>query len=391
MTVAFYYHIPIKPINNSCLSVPSYLGVFIDSLANNVDQLILVMHQANEDYEEADYSLKASNISWVNLGIKTPAWHRVIFHEKILKEKLDSLINCDVFLVRSPSPLSPYFGRYLKKSIKLVYMIVGDYSSSLEDMKLKTLRQIAIKYLLKYNNYLFEKQIKKTDVLVNSSVLYKKYLSFTKSIHEIRTTTLSEGDFYQREDTCQSDTINILYTGRIDRQKGLFELVEATALLIKEGNNIMLHLVGWEYEKTEPIKNALQTLAKEKNIQEKIIFHGRKKVGQELNTMYRIGDIYVLPSYHEGFPRTIWEAMANSLPVVATKVGSIPYFLKNNVNAVLIETKNVNDILSAVKKMIHEPIFRQHLIKQGLLLAKENTLEYQTKKIVNILKYVAIN
>ena len=51
----------------------------------------------------------------------------MIMHRKILKKKL-SIINdkCDVILVRAPSPLAPYFNRYLKNT-KLVYLVVGDY------------------------------------------------------------------------------------------------------------------------------------------------------------------------------------------------------------------------------------------------------------------------
>ncbi|MCO1498175.1 glycosyltransferase, partial [Limosilactobacillus reuteri] len=81
---------------------------------------------------------------------------------------------------------------------------------------------------------------------------------------------------------------------------------------------IIIDIVGWEEQGSFSYEKALKQIAIENGIGEKIIFHGKKEIGPELNTYYRNADIYAIPSYHEGFPRTIWEAMANSLPVIAT-------------------------------------------------------------------------
>lgn len=390
MKLAFYYHIPIKFNEDNNLVIPSYLGVFIDSLADHVEQLYVVLHESKEGDLGLDYELKAKNITWINLGIKTPAWHRSVFHKKILRSALNQITGCDTMLVRSPSPLAPYFGRYLN-STGLVYMIVGDYSDSVLNMEDLSFRQNIIKYFLMYNTWLFEKCIEKTNVVVNSTLLFEKYKSKAKSIHQIRTTTLSNSDFFKRNNTCEGGKINLVYTGRIDPQKGLFELIEATSILKQNGYDVACNIVGWESSVQEPVKQSLLALANELGISDYIIFHGRKKVGAELNAMYRMGDIYIIPSYHEGFPRTIWEAMANSLPVIATTVGSIPSYLENNVNALLIEPKNTQAISDAVVRLIENCELRKNIISKGQKLAKENTLEYQTKKLIDTLKYVATN
>ena len=387
MKLAFYYHIPLRKDSAGNKLIPSYLGVFIDSLASYVDHLCLIMHESDEQDTEADYVLQGKNITWVSLGKKTPAWHRAIFYGKILKEPLRKIKDYDILLVRSPSPLAPYFSKFTQK-VRLVYMIVGDYSEGVKNSKSVGFRERVINYFLTYNNWLFDRQIKKTDIVVNSSMLFEKYKSRSKSIHQIRTTTLSNSDFYNRQDTCSNDVIQLLYTGRIDPQKGLFELIDATGLLIKNGYIVVCNIVGWESGRDEPVKKALIAHAKENNIIDKVIFHGRKTVGEELNAAYRQGDIYIIPSYHEGFPRTIWEAMANGLPVIATKVGSIPKYL-DQTNSVLIEPKDSQAIYAAIVKVIEQQDFRKNLIKQGQLLSKENTLEPQTKKIINILNHVA--
>ena len=372
------------------MKIPSYLGVFIDALAKEVAQLFLVMHECPPaQAHEADYTLTATNIHWVNLGLKTPAWHRTLFFKKILQDKLHEVEHCDVMIVRYPSPLAPFFSRYIKKT-KLCFMIVGDYSESVQNMKALSMRDRIIKQFLRFNNWLFEREIRKTSVLVNSPMLYRKYQAVAKDVSQIRTTTLSKSDFFQREDTCQRPVINLLFTGRIDPNKGLFELLEASAQLFHQDNfNVRLHMVGWEQEAHKPVEAALLKRAQELNMKERLVFHGRKKVGDELNAMYRMADIYIIASYHEGFPRTIWEAMANSVPVIATKVGAIPDYLTHNENAFLIEPKQIHEIKNAIVTLMTNHELRKKLIQQGFHIAQENTLEFQTQKLVNILEHVA--
>ena len=368
--------------------MPSYLGFFVDSLASYTKVLFLVMHAANKQESlECDYELSANNIRHINLGPKTPAWHRDLFHSLVLKNKLDSLDYCDVIILRSPSPLAPYFHKYIKDRTKICFMIVGDYLDGAEHLKSSTFRDKMIYQYLRYNDRNFTRQIKSTPILVNSIGLYEKYKHIAKSINLIKTTTLTSADFFKKEDTCQDEIIDLLYTGRIDVAKGLLELLEATNSLIQENYNLRLNIVGWEQDDVNrPLENRIKAMAKKYKIGDKVIFHGRKKVGKDLNKMYRQSDIYVIPSYHEGFPRTIWEAMANSLPVIATKVGGIPSYLSHNVNAILIEPKCIEDIVIAIKGIINNNQLRKTIISNGFDLAKENTLEVQTKNMISILK-----
>jgi glycosyltransferase involved in cell wall biosynthesis len=86
-------------------------------------------------------------------------------------------------------------------------------------------------------------------------------------------------------------------------------------------------------------------------VESNVKFHGKKSIGPVLNAVYQSCDIYVIPSYHEDLPKTIWEAMANGMPVIATKVGAIPEYLTNEKNVVLIEPKYVAEIVKMLKKL----------------------------------------
>jgi glycosyltransferase involved in cell wall biosynthesis len=384
MRIAFYYHITIHKDQDK-LYLPGYLGVFIDSLAQKVDQLYLVMHKASSaEIKGADYQLKGVNIVWINLGFKTPVWHRAIFNRKILKTALKQVESCCALIVRGPSPLAPYFGRYIKHPV-LVYMVVGDYLESVEQWKLKNIREWFELQYLRYNDYVFRKAMRTTDVMVNSPALFYKYKRIAKSIYQIKTTTLSTDDFFERVDTCQNDRIELLFTGRIDPLKGLFELINALFILLNDNVNVRLNIVGWEQEQDRPIEKALMDLIAKFGIQEYVKFHGKKSIGEELNRFYRMADIYILPSHEEGFPRTIWEAMANSLPVITTNVGGIPSYLTDNENALMINPKSVDLIVEAVKRIITDAELRRRLILNGQRIAKENTLEIQTGRMIKII------
>ena len=102
--------------------------------------------------------------------------------------------------------------------------------------------------------------------------------------------------------------------------------------------------------------------------------------------MYRMSDIYIHPSYHEGFPRTLWEAMANSVPVICTSVGSIPLELDNSLDALIIEPRSSNEIKIAIQNLLIDSVLRKTLIKNGILKASQNTLEIQSKKLIKKLK-----
>jgi len=382
MHVVFYYHIPFESRGNQII-VPGYFGVFIDSLASFVSSLSLVLHRARPDeLNEADYSLQSSNIALIDLGIKTPAWYRSLFHRSIIYKIAQQLGEYDFFLIRSPSPLAPYFLKYINNT-KIVFMVVGDYGEEGAQAKPRSIREWVMWKYLMHNDKLFKEAMRKADVLVNSPVLFKKYQPVSRSIFQIKTTTLSERDFFFREDTCQRETINLLYTGRIDPLKGLFELVESVNRLLASNVKVALHIVGWELDNDKPIEKALINKAEHLNISQAIIFHGRKAIGNELNLMYRMADLYLIPSYHEGFPRTIWEAMANSLPVIASEVGAIPEYLTNYENALLKEKKKVDDIVEAVYLLLRDESLRKKMICNGLKLAKQNTLEKQTGILVD--------
>jgi glycosyltransferase involved in cell wall biosynthesis len=227
--------------------------------------------------------------------------------------------------------------------------------------------------------------LKKGLALANSELLYRRYSGTVENLHLVGTSTIRDADFFRRHDTCEGEEIRLLYTGRIQIEKGLRELVTAMSLLKDSPRRHSLHIVGWEDAAHRPIETQLTHLANSLGVKPQVVFHGRRSVGAELNAFYRMADFFVTPSYHEGFPRTIWEAMANSLPVIASKVGSIPLMLEHKRDAMLIAPRSAEEIARAVRDLESDPDARMRMISNGLRLASGRTVERQSERIVSLI------
>ena len=221
MKLGFYYHIPVQLKDNK-VYLPSLLGLFLISLSNHVEQLMLFMHvEANNNLPLEDYCVERDNIKFVNLGIKTPAWHRIIFNGKFLNLIKRESIECDAILVRAPSPLAPYFSKKFKKKPKIFYYLVGDYAEGIKNFENGSFRDKIIAFLLRYNDNDLYSEIKDKFIFVNSISLANRYEIVAKKVEVVKTTTLSLDSFYERLDTCiDKNIINLLYTGRYEAAKG---------------------------------------------------------------------------------------------------------------------------------------------------------------------------
>jgi glycosyltransferase involved in cell wall biosynthesis len=383
MRLGFYYHTVAYQLNTE-IYLPGYLGVFIDELAKNCNILHLYLQTSTVQKSDQDYRLVEQNIDFHDLGSESPAWYRDFFHHQYLS-KIDHNV-FDKFIVRSPSPLAPYFEKTIPTE-KLCYLVVGDYFEGRQAMRIKSPRDIFISWYLKRNHKRFMRVISKSKTIVNSPELFRKLNDVAPSISMVKTTTLSEKSFVEKPSNQFSRIVKILYTGRFDWAKGLKELAEAVVLLNNQSktHQFELHFAGWQLDGKDEIVNWVNDFFSKKGYDGKFFNHGKKSVGDDLNQVYRMSDIYIIPSYHEGFPRTIWEAMAQGLPVIATKVGAIPDYLDNGKNALLIEPKSVEAIVNAVYRLINNEPLKIEITQNAMHLARENTLEIQTKRLIQVL------
>jgi glycosyltransferase involved in cell wall biosynthesis len=380
MKLGFYYHIVVYKDIEGRIYLPAYLGLFVDELAKNVEKLYYFAYTVKVHTTEQNYELKQTNIALVDLGVKKSFPFIVLLGYCLLKRHREVARICDKILVRAPSPLAPWFYFTFRRHTKLHYLMVGDYMEGIKHQHFGFVKQLFINIFTFINEYFQNVVIKKSGCMVNSVPLKEKYNKINDNVAIVKTTTLTKENFYFREDTCKDpDNIKLLFVGRIEKAKGMDELIAAFKLLRENNYPVTLHLAGWD---TADAKRYFQMLDNSPVTLNSWKYHGLL-AGKELFELYRSCDIFVLPSHHEGFPRVIWEAMASSLPVIATNVGSIPQNIEDGKNAILIDPGNVTNLYNAILDLINNKVTRQDIIESANILVGDCLSDIQVKKIID--------
>lgn len=149
----------------------------------------------------------------------------------------------------------------------------------------------------------------------------------------------------------------MLFSGRINREKGIHELLEAMMRLPKN-HQIKLLVIGSSFYGTEETGNAFIRQLKEmgESIKDQIIFTGFIPYGQ-MPDYLQLGDISVLPSnWDEPFGLTMAEAQAMGLPIITTRRGGIPEVVSEE-NAIMLDTDEhfVENLAAAILDLYEHP------------------------------------
>jgi len=390
MRVGFHYHIPALQKEDGTLYMPGYLGVFIDGLAQQCDEVICFLHSPlKSEFTLMDYRIKSTNVSLIDIGLHEGMLKRTLKFRKYTAKITPYLSEVDIMLMRGPSPLMPFTAALCHKyHVPYAYLLVGDYLKSLAGVqKMNSLKRSLLWCFYRVNKMMQNHYAKRALIFTNNRIIFDEYNGHHDEVYEIRTTTLSKHNFFKREDTCINLPLKLAYAGRIEPTKGIDDMLDAIGLLFADGIDLELHIVGWDPTVGEKYLAKLWEKVKKDGLDEVFFFHGKKQVGEELFSFYRDGDVFMIATKgNEGFPRTIWEAMAQSMPVISTRVGSIPEMLDDRKNVILVDQKSPKQLSEAIMELYNDSNLRKKLIQNGYLLAQTNTIEIQSKNMIDIIK-----
>lgn len=160
--------------------------------------------------------------------------------------------------------------------------------------------------------------------------------------------------------------VNILFLARIEKHKGIYEAVNAYAILKEKMNNVELFIAGDGSETIEVTK-----YVKKKNIPD-IYFVGYV-TGREKRELFGKSHIYVFPTNHfEGMPITVLEAMSFGLPVITRPVGGIKDFFENGKMGFLTQSNNPEDFAGLIEKLLCDRENLSKISKYNFNYAKEH-------------------
>lgn len=145
----------------------------------------------------------------------------------------------------------------------------------------------------------------------------------------------------------------VLFLGLLIPRKGVAELIKGFADFVRESNapEARLLIAG-----SGPEEKNLKDEAAALGIQSQVEFYGWVD-SKKRDSIMRESDVFVLPSYNEGLPVSLLEAMAVGLPPIVSDIGSVSEAVCDGVEGVLVEPGNVEDISSALTKLYSDVDF----------------------------------
>ena len=147
----------------------------------------------------------------------------------------------------------------------------------------------------------------------------------------------------------ESAPLRLLCVGRLTPAKGQQLLLDAVARLRRDGHAIQLHIVG-----DGPDRDVLQARCQQLGIEPAVVFHGALN-HDEVHALYGQCQAFALPSFAEGIPVVLMEAMACGLPCISTRITGIPELIDHDDNGLLAPASSTTALLDLLQRLLEEP------------------------------------
>jgi glycosyltransferase involved in cell wall biosynthesis len=137
--------------------------------------------------------------------------------------------------------------------------------------------------------------------------------------------------------------------GRLVPAKGQLILLGAVDQLVKSKRNVRLRLVGGG-----PDRKSLEREVAKRGLGEHVIFEGMINQDQIRELFYK-ADVFALPSFAEGIPVALMEAMAMGIPCITTFVAGISELIREGIDGILVAPSDKDGLVHAIERLIDDP------------------------------------
>lgn len=188
-------------------------------------------------------------------------------------------------------------------------------------------------------------------------------------------------DFYDRTDNDRPVGKHLLFIGRLSGVKGAPILLEAVAALQADHPDIHLTFVGDGPERPE-LEAKTDTLG----LRDAVTFAGFRSQGEVADYLAET-DIFALPSFAEGVPVVLMEAMASRVPVVTTRIAGIAELVENGVSGYLVPPGDVESLVDRLNELLGDSENRGRMGEAGRqMVIAEFNIRTETARLSGLFK-----
>ena len=261
--------------------------------------------------------------------------------------------------------------RYIKTAKRLnkkviVHIHGGGYSKFFD----QECNEKKKKYIKKYLN--------KADKIIVLSKEWKEY--FSKILDNAKIEIIHNGVLLPSDYDKDLSNKNILFMGRINEKKGIYDLIKVISLLKKQYKDICLYVGGSGEE--DRLKSIIKDYKLDENIQMLGWINGVQK-----DELFRKCAFFVLPSYFEAMPMSVLEAMSYKCITISTEIGGIPQMIKSGENGFLVKPGDVNSLYKILDELLKNEDKRKEISYNGRTTVEENfDIKKGISKIIELYK-----
>lgn len=157
---------------------------------------------------------------------------------------------------------------------------------------------------------------------------------------------LEKAESLRREYGIGDGSFTFMFVGRLVKEKGIVELIDAYGRLRNDGCNVNLILVGVE-EEEDPVPPDTRTI-----ISDDPTVHFTRRWVDDVRPYYAAADALVFPSYREGFPNVVLEAGAFSIPSVVTDINGSREIITDGINGIIVPPRQSTPLYLAMKSLV---------------------------------------
>ncbi len=158
----------------------------------------------------------------------------------------------------------------------------------------------------------------------------------------------------------------VLFLGELGKRKGCYDIPAVIEQVKKSVPNVRFVLAG---AGTETDEKAIRQLIEEKNVAENVVFPGWVR-GKTKDKLLKEADVFFLPSYNEGMPMSVLDAMGYGLPIVSTNVGGIPKIVHDGENGYCCEPGDLARMGMGIEDILSNKEKRNALAEESLSIVK---------------------